>query len=298
MMSNRTIDSDLLKKILDVDVSPVSFSAIGDIHSNHSNNLLTYLKEKKYIEFVLNNKFIRGVICTQEVANLLPDRIFKVIHDDPNYAFFSIVDYFGNSNIGDFDSVIRSPVDYSNITISKKNVKIGENVIIEPNVTIHPGVVIEKNVILRSGCVIGLDTFQHQKTSKGIISPKHDGILHINSGCEIGANSTLSRGFSYRNTIIGNHCKLDAQVYVGHGTVIEDNVLVCAGARIMGHVRICEHAFIGPSSSVSSRIHIGSNARVSIGSVVTKNVEPDSVVSGNFAVPHDKFIQFMKAQVE
>ena len=81
MMSNRTIDSDLLKKILGVDVSPASFSAIGDIHSNHSNNLLTYLKEKKYIEVVLNNKFIRGVICTQEVASLLPDRIIKVIHD-------------------------------------------------------------------------------------------------------------------------------------------------------------------------------------------------------------------------
>ncbi|MEW6996843.1 DapH/DapD/GlmU-related protein [Colwelliaceae bacterium BS250] len=296
-IQDRLVTSDLLKKVLQIEVEKVSFSGLGDIHASYNDNLLTYIKDDRYIDEILKNPCISGVVCTESTALLIPPHITKIIHDDPNYAFFTLVNYFGESTYKDVPSEILSEVNSSGISIASNGVVVGKNVHIEPNVTILCGVRIDDNVVIRAGSVLGLDTFQHQRTSKGIISPKHDGILHIKSGVEIGANSTLSRGFSYRSTIIGKNCKLDAQVYIAHGTVIGDGGIICAGARIMGHVEIGLNSFIGPSSIISSRVRIGDNSRTSIGSVVTKNVLSNQVVSGNFAIPHDQFIEQMKMKL-
>ncbi|MGK2231958.1 MAG: UDP-3-O-[3-hydroxymyristoyl] glucosamine N-acyltransferase [Colwellia sp.] len=296
-VQDRLVTTNLLKEILQIDMEVNPFNGLGDIHASYNDNLLTYIKDDNYIDVIINNSCISGVICTKSTASILPREITKVVHEDPNYAFFSLVNYFGKKAYSNFSSEILSPTNTSGVSISSYGVIIGKNVFIEPNVTILSGVRIDDDVIIRAGSVIGLDTFQHQKTSKGIISPKHDGILHIKSGVEIGANSTISRGFSYRNTVIGRNCKLDAQVYIAHGTHIGNNVIICAGARIMGHVEVDDEAFIGPSSTISSRVKLGTNSRTSIGSVVTKDVLPNQTVSGNFAIPHDKFIRNMKKVV-
>lgn len=294
---DRLITPELLKQMLDLEVNCQTFNGLGDIHASHNNNLLTYIKDDKFVNIIIENPCISGVICTENTAKLIPERIKKIIHEDPNYAFFTLVNYFGENSYKNTKSVTSSEIP-KNVSVSEFGVVIGKNVYIEPNVTILAGVRIDDNVVIRAGAVIGLDTFQHQRTSRGIISPKHDGILHIKSNVEIGACSSISRGFSYRNTIIGCNSKLDAQVYVAHGTVIGDGAIICAGARVMGHVIMGDNVFIGPSSVISSRVKIGKNSRTSIGSVVTKDVLEHQVVSGNFAIPHDLFIQNMKLQVK
>lgn len=296
-IQDRLVTSELLKKILQIEIEIKSFNGLGDIHASHNDNLLSYIKDVIYIDEILNNPCITGIICTEDTASFLPSNIAKVVHDDPNYAFFSLVNYFGENTYRGVPSEILSEINSSGVSIAPSGVVIGKNVFIEPNVTILSGVRIDDDVVIRAGSVLGLDTFQHQRTSRGIISPKHDGILHIKSGVEIGANSTISRGFSYRNTIVGRNCKLDAQVYIAHGTIIGDGGIICAGARIMGHVVIGRNAFIGPSSTISSRVEIGDNSRTSIGSVVNKNVLSNEVVTGNFAIPHNLFIEKMKLKV-
>jgi UDP-3-O-[3-hydroxymyristoyl] glucosamine N-acyltransferase len=63
---------------------------------------------------------------------------------------------------------------------------------------------------------------------------------------------------------------------------------------IAGSATIGDDVWIVPNASVSSGIIIGDNAFITIGSVVVKNVPSSSKVSGNFAIPHNKFIENLK----
>jgi UDP-3-O-[3-hydroxymyristoyl] glucosamine N-acyltransferase len=64
---------------------------------------------------------------------------------------------------------------------------------------------------------------------------------------------------------------------------------------IAGSVDIGEDVWIGPSAVISSGIRIGDRAAITLGSVVTRSVEAGKRVSGNFAIDHERFIQFLKS---
>ena len=292
---HRSVSSELLNTLLPTPYEGPDFDAIGDIHCNQVSNTLSYLKSAKYIPDVLSNELISAVICNEDIAKAIGDRKATIICDDPNFIFFSIVDKLAEKNEAFFKSEIALSAQTDLAIVSPHNVIIGENVLLEPNVIIHPGVIIANNVTIRSGAVLGLDSFQHQRTSHGILSPRHDGLLFIDEGTEIGAHGAFSKGFSYRPTYIGRDNKFDAHSYVAHGVRIGDENIICVGTRIMGHTKVGNGCFIGPNSAIASRLNLGDKCRISIGSVVTKDVAKDKVMSGNFAVSHDKWLSFVKS---
>ena len=59
-------------------------------------------------------------------------------------------------------------------------------------------------------------------------------------------------------------------------------------------VKIGKNSYFGPNSTVRNGIKIGENAKVSMGSVVTKNVEANQTVTGNFARIHQEYLKYMK----
>jgi UDP-3-O-[3-hydroxymyristoyl] glucosamine N-acyltransferase len=79
-------------------------------------------------------------------------------------------------------------------------------------------------------------------------------------------------------------------VNISHNVSIGSACRVGAGACILGSSRIENKAWIGPNSTVANRIRIGEVARVSLGSVVVRDVAGGETVSGNFAVPHAEFL--------
>ncbi|MEZ8292908.1 DapH/DapD/GlmU-related protein [Vibrio splendidus] len=289
---NRMVDSFMLIE-LGIDCShDINFDSIGDIKSNSGISTLSYISDEKYLDVINENSSISGALCTKNLAPLLSKKITPIICSDPTFYFFSLVDRFAKKD--KFTSKINSNYISEFSSISSYNVFVGNDVTIEENVTIKPGVYISDGTVVRSGAVLGLDTFQHQRTKFGVISPSHDGFLIIGNNVEIGSNCTISKGFSYRNTIIESGVKIDAQTYIGHGARIGEDTFLCAGSRIMGHVTIGKGVFVGPSSTISSRVKIGDGARVSIGSIVNKDVPNSEVVTGNFAIPHGIFIERMK----
>ena len=60
-------------------------------------------------------------------------------------------------------------------------------------------------------------------------------------------------------------------------------------------VEIGDEAYIGPSSVIINGARIGEKAKVSIGAVVTRDVPAGETVSGNFAIPHDRFLTHLRA---
>ena len=81
-------------------------------------------------------------------------------------------------------------------------------------------------------------------------------------------------------TEIGNFVTLNRNVSVGHHTHIEDFCTINPGANIAGICGIREGAQIGIGANVLDGIEIGANAFVGAGSLVTKDVPPDTVVYG------------------
>jgi len=91
--------------------------------------------------------------------------------------------------------------------------------------------------------------------------------------------------------------KSDVMVYVGHNSQIGRKTFLAAGAKIPGNVWIGEDVWIGVNATISNRIRIGDGARVSLGSVVTKDVPAGATVSGNFAIDHQRFLKNLKASL-
>lgn len=79
---------------------------------------------------------------------------------------------------------------------------------------------------------------------------------------------------------IGKYCIVNDCVGLAHDTHVGDGADVNNGSHTAGSVAIGEEAFLGIGVSVLSHRCIGPRAIVGAGSVVTKNVDPDTTVAG------------------
>ncbi len=112
----------------------------------------------------------------------------------------------------------------------------------------------------------GIELNQHTQIGYGLRLPHRGGIV-IHPGARIGNNCEIMQGVTIGNNIIKDR---DAVATIG------DNVLICAGAKIIGAVK------------VGNNVVIGANA------VVTKNVPDNTIVAGVPATPigtcDDRFV--------
>lgn len=292
------IDNELIYKATQYEFNQkLEFDNIGLLATEvFGQKLLSFIEDKKYILSLNDNQSIVGVFCSQEIVdtNLLRDDIKAIVVDDPKWFFFSVVDYLGRNKIRQKtqidDSTVVSPTAY----ISPVGVIIGKNCIIEPNVTIMQDVIIGDNVIVRAGAVIGVDGYEHKRTTRGVLSVVHDGQVVIENNVEIGVNTNVAKGFSYRETIVGENTKIDALVHYAHGVQCGKDCLIVANAMVGGNVSIGNRVWIGPSAVITNRIELEDDSFVTLGSVVTRKVKKDETVTGNFAIPHAKFLQNLK----
>lgn len=122
-------------------------------------------------------------------------------------------------------------------------------------------------------------------------------------GCAIG-NSTKIGAFVevQKNAHIGNNCKISSHTFICEGVTIEDDVFIGHGVMFINDTYpratangtlqteedwtveptlVKKGASIGSNSTILSHVTIGENAIVGAGSVVTKDVPPDTIVAGN-----------------
>lgn len=123
-------------------------------------------------------------------------------------------------------------------------------------------------------------------------------------GCEIGDNTKVGAFVEIqKNARIGSNCKISSHTFICDGVIIEDNVFVGhnvtfindllprattdGGALqteadwVCGKTIIKRGASIGSSATLLCGITVGENAIVGAGSVVTKDVPPNTIVAGN-----------------
>jgi acetyltransferase-like isoleucine patch superfamily enzyme len=123
-------------------------------------------------------------------------------------------------------------------------------------------------------------------------------------GCRIGDGTKIGSFVEIqKNAAIGRNCKISSHTFICEGVMIEDNVFIGHGVTFTndtfprattaeGRLQteadwkveatlIKKGASIGSGATILPNVVIGENAIVGAGSVVTRSVPSNSIVSGN-----------------
>lgn len=274
------------------------FDTLGILASKTEKNICTFIDNEKYIPDLKEN--FTMLITNKEIYKQLKDRKCGFyITEEPRIEFFSL-----HNILCENDKYVRKPfktVIGENCNISKmsyiagNNVIIGNNVTIEEFVSIKENVVIEDNSIIRAGTVIGGTGFEFKRKDDKIMPVKHIGGVKIGKNVEIQYNNTIDKAiYPWDDTVIGDYTKIDNLNHIGHACKIGKAVMMPAGSIIGGRTEIKDNTWIGIGCVIRNGMNIGKNAKCNMGAVVTKNIDDNASVSGNFAIDHEVFIHNMK----
>jgi acetyltransferase-like isoleucine patch superfamily enzyme len=145
-------------------------------------------------------------------------------------------------------------------------------------------------------CSIGSDV----KLAQGVKLSKFINLY----GCQIGEDTKIGAFVEIqKNVTVGKNCKVSSHSFICEGVTIEDNVFIGHGVTFINdsyprattidgqlqtekdwkveQTLVKKGASIGSGSTVLSNIIIGENAIVGAGSVVTREVPPNTIVAGN-----------------
>jgi acetyltransferase-like isoleucine patch superfamily enzyme len=123
-------------------------------------------------------------------------------------------------------------------------------------------------------------------------------------GCEVGDETKIGAFVEIqKNAIVGKHCKISSHTFICEGVIIEDDVFIGHGVTFTNDTYprattmngslqteadwkvertvIRKGASVGSGVTILSNINVGENAIVGAGSVVTKDVPPNTIVAGN-----------------
>ncbi len=271
-----------------------TFDRMGTLNAE-GNSILSYLTGEKFLAGALNER-ISCLVCTEGLLGKLPGHIKGIlVSKDPAGTFYRIHNEYGRRRES-FQSRIGTNCEISPLAyIAPLNVQIGCHVRIEEFASIKEGSCIGDYSVIRAGSVIGGEGFQFPVTSTGILAVRHYGGVVIGKNVEVQQLCNVARAvFPWDDTVIGDDTKLDALVHIAHADKVGRGCRITAGVSVAGSVCIGDGAWLGVNAVVRDGIRIGKHARVSLGSVVTKNVGDGETVTGNFAVSHKLFIENMK----
>ncbi|MDO8795826.1 MAG: UDP-3-O-(3-hydroxymyristoyl)glucosamine N-acyltransferase [Vicinamibacterales bacterium] len=186
--------------------------------------------------------------------------------------------------IGERVRIGRGTTIYPNVTIGDDTV-IGDGCTVHANVSVRERVVIGDRVLLHDGVVVGADGFGFVPRADGTYEkiPQTAAIV-IEDDVEIGANTTVDRP-PLGETRIGAGTKIDNLVQVAHGSRIGRNVVLAAQVGMAGSVVIEEGVVAGGRVGIADHVTVGRNARLSGGTVVSKDVEPGAHLAGYPGIP-------------
>ena len=262
-----------------------------------SSSILTYVVDDKYAEFVKTNTAIVCIVmqekdCSAYSEDKIGRKLSFILSAKPEVCFYTIHEELykrGFYDKYDFESEVGIGCNIANSAVIEKGVIIGNYVTIGANTVVRSGSVIDDNTTIGCNTTIGSEGFQLITDRDNLpMHITHVGRCHICSNVYIGDNSCVCNSLFGGETYIGEGTKIDNLVHIAH------NLYVGKGAVITAHVITCgssiieDGAWIAPNSSILNRVTIGKCAKVGLGSVVTRDVAPYTVVYGSPAKVHEK----------
>ncbi|MEG1875966.1 MAG: acetyltransferase [Lachnospiraceae bacterium] len=121
--------------------------------------------------------------------------------------------------------------------------------------------------------------YQRLKDAKYNIPTIIDASAQIATDASIGEGTFIGKQVIVNaDTVIEHMCIINSGAIVEHDCRVAEQVHIAVGAVVCGGVMIGKAAFIGANATILQGKQIGQRAMVGAGSIITKDVEADSMI--------------------
>lgn len=273
------------------------FLSIGRILEKKPYKLVA-LEDESGLSSLCADSEISSVITTAALADNVPPRLGLAVSAEPQKTLYKIHNSLvrgGQFYKGPFKNEIDDDAEiHPTAYVAAQSVRIGDGCEIGPKASILENSTLESDVVVCAGSVIGSSaplTYVEGERAVDVISVGGV-ILHRNVGIQ--ANCCVNRAVLGGYTEVGEYTKIASLVHIGENSKIGRRCIIAPCASVGANVVIGEDVWVGPSSAISDNLSIGDKAFITIGSVVVEDVAPGQKVTGNFAIDHNRFIEFIR----
>lgn len=194
---------------------------------------------------------------------------------------FKHISYREHAYNNSFRNMVINAINKINFYRTSNNISIGKHV--QFHNTDH--------IFLSNGVTIGdFSTIRCTKTSKISIGNNSTlqgwNYIQADSGCTIDIGAGVA--INVNSKIIGGNVSIGDNSIIAHDVSIvgtdhkmKADIPATYSETTFGDIVIGESVWIGCRSVILKNVRIGNNAIIGAGSVVTKDVEPESIVAGN-----------------
>lgn len=295
--------------LADVSMGEITITDIAPLDSAGSDDI-TFLSNTKYTK-QLNSSKAKACILAPKSLEHAPKNMALLVSPNPYATYAKIAQAF-YPEVPPVAKISPHAIIAPSATIGKNcsiapGVVIGEHVVIGDHVTIEAGTVLDHHVqvgkhshihshvtlrychigthaIIHPGVRIGQDGFGFA-TDKGVhIKVPQLGRVIIGNHVEIGANTCIDRG-TIPDTIIGDGCKIDNLVQIGHNVQLGKGCIVVGQSGISGSTQCGDYIICGGQTGIAGHLTIGSMANIAAGSGVINDIAPKQIVGGFPAIP-------------
>lgn len=206
---------------------------------------------------------LERIFCRRTISKMMLD--YGVTFIDPKNTYVS-----GQANIG------RDTIIYPNVTIEAGTV-IGDGCTIRPGTRIANSR-IGRGVEILDNCLI----VDSEIADKCTVGP----MAHLRGKAKMEESAKVGNFVELKKTVLGRGSKASHLTYLGDATIgertnIGAGTITCNYDGLNKHATIIEdNVKIGSSTMLVAPVRVGSGSVTGAGSVVTKDVPPDSLVVG------------------
>ncbi len=247
-----------------------------------------------------------AVVVSDKLAGLVPDPAVAVVVPDPHGLFVKILNHLfppASYRLADSPDVpelgdpeLEDGVRVGANVVLGSGVRVGTGTVIGPNTVIGPGVHIGRNcrvganvtleccllgddVVIGHGACVGVEGFGWLDHGRTNIKVPQLGRAILQSGVELGANTSIDRG-ALGDTLIGEGAKIGAMVEIGHNCSIGRNCLLAPMVGLAGGTVFEDGVLAGPNVGSAGHLTIGAGSVLHARCAVTKDWPAGSTLAG------------------
>lgn len=183
---------------------------------------------------------------------------------------------------------------HSFVTIYR-GARIGANFFAHAHAVVREGCILGDRVVLQNGAIIGGDGLGYAKQADGTwYKMAQSGPAVLEDDVEVQANACVDRA-TVGETRIGHGTKIDDLVLVGHASRVGANTMLCGQVGLAGSTKIGDGCILAGQVGTAGHLTVGDGTVITAQSGVPNDVPARALYSGYPAVENRDWLKMMAA---